>query len=610
VLIVGVNAYHGDVSAVLLRDGRLVTAVEEERFRRVKHWAGFPRESLRVCMETAGVEAHEIDHLAVSRNPRANLLRKVAFVLRKRPTLGLVRGRAANLRRVNALPETLAEALGLAPSRVTSQLHWIEHHPAHLASAFFASPFEEAAVCAVDGFGDFVSTSMALGRGSSLEVLKRVYFPHSLGLLYLAVTQYLGFLAYGDEFKVMGLAPYGRPDHVRSLRQVLVLESEGRFRLDLAFFRHASSGDSMTWDDGEPKIGPVYTSKLEELLGGPARKPEEPLTPRHEAIAASLQVVYEEAMFHVLNALYRRTRMPRLCLAGGCAMNSVANGKIRERTPFTEVYIQPAAGDNGTALGAALYVQHQVLGMSREFVMDHGYWGPEFEEADVRATLESNSEDLESRGCRVRRIDNEDELCRWTAARIAEGRVVGWFQGRMEWGARALGNRSIVADPRRPDMREIINAKIKFREKFRPFAPSILEEFVHDYFVDAVADPFMIQVYPVREDKRDVIPAVTHVDGSGRLQTVSRRTNPRYWRLIDAFRALTDVPVLLNTSFNENEPIVHKPEQALDCFLRTSMDVLVMGDHVVEKSMAGQSNREAAVYSQLRPPASRVGIGA
>jgi carbamoyltransferase len=581
--ILGLNAYHGDVSAALLRDGDLIAAVEEERFRRVKHWAGFPRDSIYACLEMAGTAPEQVDHFAVSRDPKANLLRKVLFAARRRPSVSLIWDRGRNHRRVRDLAAVTAEALRLDPARVAERMHFIEHHPAHLASAFYASPFEEAAVCAIDGFGDFVSTSLAVGRGRRLDLFERVFFPHSIGLLYLAITQYLGFWKYGDEYKVMGLAPYGRPDYVDLLRRLTRLRPSGGFELDLGCFRHWSDGVSMTWDDGEPVIGPVYTPKLEQLLG-PARRPDEPLAPRHEAIAASLQVVFEEAAFHVLNSLYERTRIPRLCLAGGCAMNSVANGKIRERTPFKEVYIQPAAADNGTALGAALYVQHHLLSQPRCFVMEHGYWGPEFGNGAIARALGARAEDLQRQGCRPRTIDREADLCRWTAEQIARGRIVGWFQGRMEWGARALGNRSILADPRRPDMRHIINTKIKFREKFRPFAPSILEEALQDYFVGAVPDPFMIQVYPVRPEKRDVIPAVTHVDGSGRLQTVSRKTNPRYWQLIKAFEALTGVPVLLNTSFNENEPIVHRPEEALDCFLRTSMDVLVLGRTVMEKA--------------------------
>ncbi|MDE2485048.1 MAG: carbamoyltransferase [candidate division NC10 bacterium] len=581
-IILGINVYHGDASAVLLRDGELVAAVEEERFRRVKHWAGFPREAIRACLDMAGVAPAAIDHIAISRDPRANLLRKAVFAVRNRQSLGLVTDRVKNAGRVQVLAKTVSEELGVRSEEIKAKMHWVEHHPAHLVSAFFASPFEEAAVCAIDGFGDFVSSSMAIGRGHALEVLDQVYFPHSLGLMYLAITQFLGFPKYGDEYKVMGLGPYGKPDDVDTLRRLIHLKPGGQFELDLSCFRHHSEGVTMTWDDGEPTMGAVYTPKLEQLLG-PARKSEEPLTPRHESIAASLQIVFEEAAFHILNALYEKTQLPRLCLAGGCAMNSVTNGKIRERTPFQEVYIQPAAGDNGTALGAALYVQHHLLSQPRRFVMEHGYWGPEFSDDEIGKVLGVRGEELRKYGCRMHTMEDEEELCRWTAERMTEGKIVGWFQGRMEWGARALGNRSILADPRRHDMREILNTKIKFREKFRPFAPSVLEESLHDYFVGAVPDPFMMHVYPVRPDKRDVIPAVTHVDGSGRLQTINRDTNALYWQLLKAFEKLTGVPVLLNTSFNENEPIVHKPEEALDCFLRTDMDVLVMGKWVVEK---------------------------
>lgn len=581
-IVVGINAYHGDVSAVLLRDGELVAAVEEERFRRVKHWAGFPHESIRTCLKMAGVTPVAVDHFAISRDPRANLLRKTLFTLRQRPSPRLIWDRAKNANRVQRVAETIAGALDLDLPRVRARLHWVEHHPAHLASAFFVSPFDEAAVCAIDGFGDFVSTSWAIGRGNAFDVLGRVYFPHSLGLVYLAITQYLGFPQYGDEYKVMGLAPYGEPAYANALRQLIHLKPDGAFEFDLAYFRHWSDGVSMTWTDGEPTIGPVYTPKLEELLG-PPRKPDEPLEPRHEAIAASLQVVFEEAAFHVLHALYRQTRLPRLCLAGGCAMNSVMNGKIRERTPFQEIYLQPAAADNGTALGAAFYTWHQVMRQPRSFAMTHAYWGPEFTVPELCQELEAKGEDLRRHGCVLREIDDAAQLCAWTAERVAQGRVVGWFQGRMEWGARALGNRSILADPRRHDMRDIINTKIKFRETFRPFAPSILEEALHQYFVGAIPDPFMIQVFPVRSEKRQVIPAVTHVDGSGRLQTVSRQTNPLYWQLLNAFETRTGVPVLLNTSFNENEPIVHRPAEALECFLRTGMDALVLGQYAIEK---------------------------
>lgn len=580
--ILGINAYHGDVSAVVLRDGVLVAALEEERFRRIKHCAGFPTQAIQKCLAIAGIRGQDIGHIAVSRDPRANLLKKGLYALSKRPDFSLIKDRVRNLQKLRDLHGPLSRALEI-PADDLPKLHFVEHHPAHLASAFFVSPFKDAAVCAIDGFGDFVSTSTAIGTGNQLQVLDRVYFPHSLGLLYTAITQYLGFWGYGDEFKVMGLAPYGKPKHVDRLRELVHLKDGGAFELALPFFRHWNDGVEMEWDDGYPNMGRVFSPELEQLLGT-ARHKDEPLTTDHEDMASSLQAVFEECAFHILNALWERTKNPRLCLAGGCGMNSVANGKIRANTPFREVYIQPAAGDNGTALGAAYHVWNQTLGESRAFVMEHAYWGTEYPETDL-ASLVSQQED-DTWIFATRTLPDEQSLCRATAELIAAGNVVGWFQGRMEWGARALGNRSILADPRRADMRELINTKIKFREKFRPFAPSILEESLSDYFVDAAPDRFMQQVYPVRPEKRHVLPAITHVDGSGRLQTVSPSTNPLYHRLIGEFARITGVPVILNTSFNENEPIVDTPEQALDCFLRTRMDVLVVGQTIVTRQPA------------------------
>jgi carbamoyltransferase len=581
--ILGLNAYHGDVAAALVRDGQLVAAVEEERFRRIKHVAGFPHHAIAVCLEMGGIAASDVDVFAVSRDPRAHLWRKALFLLKNRPK-GTVASRARNLASLRALPATIAKSLNLDEAVVRQRTRFVEHHPAHLASAAFVSPFDEAAVCAIDGFGDFVSTSWGRVAGPRLSVEGRVFFPHSLGLLYLAITQYLGFPNYGDEFKVMGLAPYGEPGFVREIESLVQLNDDGRFELDLSYFRHWSEGVQMTWEDGAPTLGAVFTPKLESLLG-PARRREDPLEAKHEAIAASLQVAFEHAALHVLRHVQKSTGSTRLCFAGGCAMNSVANGKIREQTGFRELFIQPAAGDNGTALGAAFYACHQMNGRHRGFVMEHGYWGPSFDDRAIGVALDAQDAAITEHGCGRRAWDDEAALDRWTAEQIAAGRVVGWYQGRMEWGSRALGNRSIIADPRRADMREIINTRIKFRERFRPFAPSVLEEALDDYFVGGVPDPFMLQVYPVRPDKRALVPAITHVDGSGRLQTVSPRSNPRYYRLIKSFEGLTGVAMLLNTSFNENEPIVLTPQQALDCFLRTHMDVIVMGRHVLERAV-------------------------
>ncbi len=577
-LILGFNAYHGDVAVALLEDGELLAALEEERFQRIKHVAGFPTLAMRKCLEMSGVNARDVDIFAVARGRRTHLWRRAAFALRHRPGSALLRQYTSSGARHQSLPRTIAGALGLDQSHVARRLRHIEHHPTHLASAFFASGFDEAACCAIDGFGDFVSVSAARGRANALDIVHRTFFPHSLGLLYLAVTQFLGFVNWGDEYKVMGLAPYGQPSHADAVRRLLRLERHGAFTLDLRYFRHWTGAVPMEWSDGVPRVAATYSAAMEELLG-PPRAAADPVEQRHIDIAASLQTVFEEAVFHVLRGVHARLGGSRLALAGGCAMNSVANGKIRANTPFAEVYVQPAAGDNGTALGAALYAWHVQEGGARGWKMEHAYWGTSFSDDQIADAIRMADAAVRAR-CHV---SVPDELNATVSAHLAGGRIVGWFQGRMEWGARALGNRSILADPRRADMRDIINAKIKFRERFRPFAPAVLEEEIDNYFVGAVADPFMLQVYPVRQDKRDVLPAVTHVDGSGRLQSVSRTSNPAFWGLIHAFGERTGVPVLLNTSFNENEPIVEQPSQALDCFLRTDMDVLVMGRHLLVK---------------------------
>ena len=580
-IIVGLNAYHGDVAAAVLRDGVLVAALEEERFCRIKHVAGFPARAIETALAMAGATPADVDVWAIARGRRVHLLRKAWFALTHRPGAALVNQYRSTADKNRNIPEVIAQTFGLRLSDVEARATYVEHHPAHLASAYYTSGMQEAACCAIDGFGDFVSVSVAHGRGGRMDVIDRTYFPHSLGLLYLAITQHLGFKKYGDEYKVMGLAPYGTPSHTDAIQTLVQLEPGGQFSLDLECFRHWTGEVSMSWDSGEPNVPDIFTDRLIDRLG-PARRPDEPVGTRHEDIAASVQRVFEDAAFHVLRGVHARVPLDTLCLAGGCAMNSVANGKIRQHTPFTNVFIQPAAGDNGTALGAALQAWH--AGGERPVGprMGHAYWGTEYDAAAIAAVIRKSGV-VEQGRCAWLTIDDETALCRETAARIAGGQVIGWYQGRMEWGARALGNRSIVADPRRRDMRDIINQKIKFRERFRPFAPSVLAESIDQYFVGAVHDPFMIQVYPVRPDKRDVIPAVTHVDGSGRLQSVTRESNPRYWALIDAFRARTGVPILLNTSFNENEPIVERPEQALDCFLRTDMDVLVMGPHLLSK---------------------------
>ncbi|MBT9150991.1 MAG: Decarbamoylnovobiocin carbamoyltransferase [candidate division WS2 bacterium] len=580
-IILGLNAYHGDSSACIVVDGKLIAAVEEERFRRIKHWAGFPSEAIKYCLKQADVEIKDIDHMAVNRNPNANLLRKALFTLSKRPSFAMVKDRLLNTLKIKSIKTVMYNALSVKSEDVKAEIHNIEHHKAHLASSFFVSPYEEATLLSVDGFGDFVSAMMGVGKGNRIDVFDRVTFPHSLGQFYLALTQFLGFPKYGDEYKVMGLAALGKPIYLDKMRKIVKLD--GNFKLNLDYFIHHSEGVSMTWDGGEPKMGPTYSERMIKEFGLP-RKWEDPITEHHQNIASSLQAMYEEAFFHILNTLYKKTKNTTLCLSGGCAMNSVANGKIFDNTPFKNIYIQSAAGDAGGAIGAAYYVYHQVFGNKRNFVMDTSYWGPQFGEKEVEEFLKLRREELDKAGCIIENIKNEDELCKKTAKEIADGKIVGWFQGRTEWGPRALGNRSIV-DPRRHNMKDILNSRIKRRETlFRPFAPSILLEAIGEYFEKDYPDPFMIKVYPIRAEKRSEIPAVTHVDGTGRLQTVRREDNPLYWKLIKEFENLTGVPVVLNTSFNENEPIVCTPEEALNCFLRTKMDVLVMGNFFIDRS--------------------------
>jgi carbamoyltransferase len=583
--VLGINAFHGDASAVLLRDGMLLAGVEEERLNRLKHWAGFPARAIGAVLEDAGTDLEGVEHAAVSRDPRAHVLDKALFAFRRRPGLAAVKDRLQNVRHVADLASRLRD---VGRGLFSGKVHNVEHHRAHAASAFYCSPFEEAACLTVDGFGDFLSSLSAVGQGSRLEVVDEVMFPHSLGILYSAVTQFLGFPGYGDEYKVMALASFGRPSFLPKMRKIVRLEDDGRFQTDVDFFLHATEGVTMSWDGGVPVVGRLWSDRFAEEFG-PARRADAELTERDHDLAASLQAIYEEALFHRLRWLRMRTGRKALCLAGGCALNSVANGKVRAQTDFTDVFVQPAAGDAGTALGAALYVWHHELGRPRGFTMRHAYFGPGFGEDRIAAALRARLPGLhpangEKDGLCVRQWPDAQALARDTAAALARGAIVGWYQGRSEWGPRALGNRSILADPRRAEVKDVLNARVKRREPFRPFAPSILEERASEWFDGAEADPFMVTVRPVRPALRERVPAVTHVDGTARLQTVSQETNPRFWSLIRAFEEATGVPMLLNTSFNENEPIVNTPEEALECFLRTRMDRLVLGQWVVERA--------------------------
>jgi carbamoyltransferase len=589
--ILGLNAYHGDSAACLFVDGKLIAAAAEERFRRIKHWAGLPTTAINYVLEEGKISLGEVDHIAINRKPGVNNLRRLGFVLTHWPHPKLMAQKIKSIRSAASVKETLEAHYGI---EIKAELHQVEHHLAHLASAYLVSGFDEAACISVDGFGDFTSTAFGVGQGSDLKIDSRVYFPHSLGIFYSALTQFLGFPRYGDEDKVMGLAPYGEPNFLEPLREIVRIRPDGSFRLNVRYFRHHAAKFSYSWKDCAPEVGTLYRRALIDLLG-PARKPDEPLEQKHKDIARSVQATYEKAFFALLQALHKQHPSDNLAVAGGCAMNSVANGKVYRRTPFKKMYLPAAAGDAGGAIGAAAYVQAQIsdqrsavsgqANLSSDLrPLISAYLGPESNEEEIHAMIDWKKKGLSDAGCTTSYIGDEEELLKKTAQAIADGKIVGWFQGRMEWGPRALGNRSILADPRNAGIKDVLNEKIKRRESFRPFAPSILREEVAEWFETDDDVPFMTKVFQIRAKYRDMIPAVIHVDGTGCLQTVHKETNPRYYRLIEHFRDLTGVPLVLNTSFHENEPVVCYPEEALDCFLRAEMDLLVVGNFWIARS--------------------------
>lgn len=572
-IILGLNAYHADSSAAIFVDGVLIAATEEERFRRIKHWAGFPSEAIKFCLKEVGCSMADLSAITVGRDPSAKKMNKAAFVL-KHPAVAkaLWSQRSANKDDINLLHEqfTKVEA-DVDTELIKSKLRFIEHHRSHLGSAYFPSPFEEAAILSIDGSGDFTTTMLGRGKGTQIEVLESMDFPASVGLFYTAFTQYLGFPHYGDEYKVMGLAPYGDPQYVDKVAQLLPVKSAGLYQWPASAYNFKNG--VVSYPDNLPTVAPLFGQKFIELFG-PARQKGDELTQYHMDIAASVQRHTEHVIFHTLNRLHAITGLDRVCIAGGVAQNSVANGKITRNTPFKEVYIPSAGHDAGISMGSAQYHIHHNLGRARTAPIFSAYTGSQFS-VD---TIESY---LQEQGVAYDRVASDEELYDRVTDALVDGAVVGWFSGRAEFGPRALGARSILVDPRRADAKDLLNAKIKRRESFRPFAPSILEEHVADWFELDEPVPFMEKVFPIRPERHSEIPAVTHVDGSGRLQSVMKEVAPRYHGLISKFYAKTNVPILLNTSFNENEPIVNAPKHALDCYLRTSMDMLVLGNCVV-----------------------------
>jgi carbamoyltransferase len=573
-LILGLNMFHADASAAMIQDGKVIFAIAEERLNRIKHYAGFPSLAIKACLDAAGAKITDVDHVAVGQDSDANLSRKVKYALAN-PAKILnfirLRQRKEAMRDVRLL---IATSLDVDPAQLRFQEHHLEHHIAHIASAYYCSPWEKAAGFSYDGSGDFVSTMMARCEGNEIDVLDRVFLPHSLGSFYTMICEFIGYKKYGDEGKVMGLAPYGEETYCEQIRHILDLN--GSLALNLSYFKPLGSNEGMQISsDGTVSLARHFSDRMVKLFGEP-RQPQSDITRRDVDLAYAMQHCFEEAFFHLLNNLHRKVPLDNLAMAGGCALNSVANGKLFARTPFKQTWIQPAAGDEGLAIGAALHTYHSVLKQPRRYAMKNSYLGPEFSDSQIEC-------DLKKANLRYRRLER-GPLLDAVAAQIAAGNVVGWFQGRMEWGPRALGNRSIVAHPGLPNIKDVLNARIKHREWFRPFAPSIIAERQSEYFEHDHPSPFMLHVYKIRPEKRAQLCAVNHVDDTGRLQSVSRDENPLYYDLIRAFEHNTGIPVVLNTSFNENEPIVCAPSEAIDCFKRTRMDVLAIGPYLVSKA--------------------------
>ena len=574
-LILGLNMFHADASAAIVQDGKVVFAIAEERLNRHKHYGGFPSLSVKACLDAVGAKITDIDHVAVGQDSDANLAKKVQYVLSK-PSKILnfirLRQRKEGMRDVRSL---LANSLQIDPQLLRFQEHHLEHHIAHIASAYYCSPWEKAAGFSYDGSGDFVSTMMARCEGNDIEILDRVFLPHSLGSFYTMICEFIGYKKYGDEGKVMGLAPYGKDTYCDKIGEIIGLKN-GSFQLDLNYFEPLGSNQGMQIDsDGTVSLARHFSQQMAKLFGEP-RQPHAEITQRDMDLAFAMQHSFEKVFFHLLNQLHKKVPLENLALAGGCALNSVANGKLFSCTPFRQTWIQPAAGDEGLAVGAALHTYHSVLKQPRSYVMNHSYLGPDFSDSCIESSLKNAN-------LRYKRLEREC-LLEAVAGQIAAGNITGWFQGRMEWGPRALGNRSIVAHPGLPNMKDVLNARIKHREWFRPFAPSIMAEHQHEYFEHDHPSPFMLHVYKIRPEKREQLCAVNHVDDTGRLQSVSREENPLYYDLIQAFQRKTGIPIVLNTSFNENEPIVCAPNEAIDCFKRTRMDALAIGPFLALKS--------------------------
>lgn len=578
--ILGINCYHADSSACLLLNGQLIIALEEERINRIKHWAGFPKLSIIKCLESASINIGDIDCVAINQNFKANLFRKIMYGVFNLNNFNFFLDKIKiKMNRSNIL-KTIEDEIGKL--KKNCKLIEVEHHLSHMSSAYYDSKYNKAVNLSVDGFGDFASVAWGSGIGSDIKIDNKIMFPHSLGIFYEAFTQFLGFNNYGDEYKLMGLSAYGKPTELKKLSNIITLIGNGEFKLNLEYFMHHQNKSHYSWSNSLPITNTLFNKKIQNLFG-PSRKAQEQLGDYHYNIAASVQKFYEDTLFYILDFLYKKYRIDNLTLSGGCAQNSLANGKILKNSKFSSLFIPANPGDGGGAVGAANIAWKKISNLPPKRNLT-AYLGLNFKDEDIKLLIDKNKLFLNNKDFAVELVKNEDLLCLNIAKSISMQKVVGWFQGKMEWGPRALGNRSIISDPRNKDIKNTLNDKIKRRESFRPFAPSILSGYENEWFCDFIEeDKFMSRVLKFKENKKNLIPGVVHVDGTGRLQTVTANDNPRYYKLIKNFYDITGVPILLNTSFNENEPIVSNPIEALDCFLRTKMDVLVLENYIISR---------------------------
>ena len=569
--ILGLNAFHADSSAALLKDGKIIFATEEERFERKKHWAGLPKKSISFCLEAAGIEMKDIESICIGRNPNEKLFKKILYSINNPfNSLRLLFQRFTNRRDITNIEIEITNDFGVCPP-----IKFIEHHRAHLASAFFSSPFLESTIVSIDGSGDFTTVMIGKGVGNKIEVLKTQDFPVSIGLLYTSFTQFLGFPHYGDEYKVMGLSPYGKPNYTDHIKKIIWCGKSNLLEWDTSFFN--LSNGVISYKNNIPLPSILYNQKKFKLLFGNPRISGEPIEQKHKDIAASLQKVTEDLIFEILNKAFQLTGISNISIAGGVAQNSVANGKILNNTFFKELYIPSAGHDAGISMGAAQFEYFNNNNKTRVEALYNANLGIAFSNNEIENLLNELKLNYT--------FIDDDNLFTYIAKKIATNNVIGFFDGSAEFGPRALGSRSILADPRNAQAQNLLNEKIKKRESFRPFAPSILEEFGPDFFEEYQFTPFMERVLSIKLEKRNLIPAVTHVDGSGRLQSVKKELRPRYHKLITEFYKITGIPILINTSFNENEPVVNLPQEAIDCYLRTDLDILVLGNYVLEKNI-------------------------